>query len=183
MTLKIENDACFEYIKNFACLLAHCLDIDISNIKIDETIKNYCKNLNIKEFFPRKYENTDFYFKQIEKIKNKINTYFHSEKINKINFNTINYEKDSKDQRQLDFIYNSSKLRADNFNIEQENKFNVKIMAGEIIPSVIKSTSCISALLAIQLYVLCQKNNCEYYRVGMIDLSNNTISLAEPSLL
>ena len=50
-------------------------------------------------------------------------------------------------------------------------------------PSVITSTSCIAALLSLQLYVLCQKNNCEYYRVGMIDLSDNTISLAMPSLI
>ena len=50
-------------------------------------------------------------------------------------------------------------------------------------PSIITSTSCIAALLAIQLYVFCQKSNCEYYRVGMIDLSDNTINLAIPALI
>ena len=183
LTLNIENEVCFEYIKNCSCLLANCLDIDISNIKIDETIKNYCKNLKIKEFSPKNYEDTEFYNKKIEEIKQKIDSYFLNEKINKINFNSINYEKDTKDVKQLDFIYSSSILRAENFNIEKENKFNVKIMAGDIVPSVITSTSCIAALVAIQLYVLCQKNNCQYYRVGMIDLSDNTISLAIPSLL
>ena len=183
LILDIENDVCFEYIKNFSCLLANCLDIDLSNIKIDETIKNNCKNLKIKEFTPKKYEDTEFYEKKIEEIKIKIKSYFQSEKKNKINFNIINYEKDSKDEKQLDFVYSSSILRADNFNIEKENKFNIKIMAGDIMPSVITSTSCIAALLAIQLYVLCQKNNIKYYRVGMIDLSDNTINLAIPSLI
>lgn len=101
----------------------------------------------------------------------------------KINFKTVNYEKDSQDTKQLNFIYSSSTLRAENFNIMKENKFNIKIIAGEIMPSIITSTSCIAALLSLQLYVLCQNNNCEYYRVGMIDLSDNTISLAMPSLI
>ena len=183
LTLNIENGECFGYIKNFSCLLANCLDIDISNKNIDEKIKNYCKNLKIKEFSPKKYEDTEFYDKKIKEIKEKIKSYFLKEKKNKINFNIIKYEKDSKDTKQFDFVYNSSILRADNFNIEKENKFNIKIMAGEIMPSVITSTTCIAALLSLQLYALCQKNNYKYFRVGMIDLSDNTINLATPSLI
>jgi len=183
ISLNIENEDCFAFIKNFSCLLANCLDIDFSNIKIDEKIKLYCKNFEIKKFSPKVYESSEFYTQKINEMKEKINSYFISEKKNKINFKIINYEKDSKDTKQLDFVYSSSILRAENFNIEKENKFNIKIMAGDIMPSVITSTSCIAALLAIQLYVLCQRNNCEYYRVGMIDLSDNTISLAMPSLL
>ena len=183
LIFNIENEMCFEYIKNFSCLLANCLDIDISNMNIDEKIKNYCKKLKIKEFSPKIYEEPEFYDEKIEDLKKKINTYFLSEIKSKINFKIIKCEKDSTDSKQLDFIYYSSILRANNFNIENENKFNIKIMAGEILPSVITSTSCIAALLAIQLYVFCQKNNCEYYRVGMIDLSDNTINLAVPSLI
>ena len=56
-------------------------------------------------------------------------------------------------------------------------------MAGEIMPSVITSTTCIAALLSLQLYAFCQKNNYKYLRVGMIDLSDNTINLATPSLI
>ena len=183
ISLNIENEDCFAFIKNFSCLLANCLDIDFSNIKIDEKIKLYCKNFEIKKFSPKVYESSEFYTQKINEMKEKINSYFISEKKNKINFKIINYEKDSKDTKQLDFVYSGSILRAENFNIEKENKFNIKIMAGDIMPSVITSTSCIAALLAIQLYVLCQRNNCEYYRVWMIDLSDNTISLAMPSLL
>jgi len=50
-------------------------------------------------------------------------------------------------------------------------------------PSVITSTTCIAALLSLQLYSFCQKNNYKYLRVGMIDLSDNTINLATPSLI
>ena len=181
----INDENCFEYIKNFSCLLAKCLDINISNIQIDETIKNHCQNLLLKDYIPKKYEDKVFYDKKIEEIKTKIVSYLSSEKKKniKINYNVINYEKDSNDIKQLDFIYNSSILRAENFNIEKESKLKIKIMADEIMPSIITSTSCIAALLAIQLYVFCQTNNCNYYRVGMIDLSDNTINLAIPSLL
>jgi len=182
-TLNIEKAECFGYIKYFSCLLANCSDIDISNKNIDEKIKNYCKNLKIKEYSPKKYEDTEFYYKKIKETKEKIKSYFLKEKKNKINFNIIKYEKDSKDTKQFDFVYNSSILRADNFNIEKENKFNIKIMAGEIMPSVITSTTCIAALLSLQLYAFCQKNNYKYLRVGMIDLSDNTINLATPSLI
>ena len=183
LTLNIENELCFGFIKNFSCLLANCLDIDISDIKIEEKITNYCKNLEIKEFSPKNYESSEFYNQKIDEEKKKINKYLLSKKKIEINFKIINYEKDSQDPKQLNFIYNSSTLRAENFNIKKETKFNIRIMAGEIMPSVITSTSCIAALLSLQLYVLCQKNNCEYYRVGMIDLSDNTISLAMPSLI
>ena len=55
--------------------------------------------------------------KTIEKLKKKIKTYFAIKKINKINIKIINYEKDSYDKRQINFIYNSSILREDNSNI------------------------------------------------------------------
>lgn len=80
LTLNIENEICFEFIKNFSCLLANCLDIDISNIIIDEKIKDYCKNLEIKEFSPKIYEITEFYNKKIDEEKKKINDYLLSKK-------------------------------------------------------------------------------------------------------
>lgn len=44
LVLNIDDEMCFEYIKNLSCLLADCLDIDISKIQINEKIKSYCKN-------------------------------------------------------------------------------------------------------------------------------------------
>jgi len=83
-TLNIEKAECFGYIKYFSCLLANCSDIDISNKNIDEKIKNYCKNLKIKEYSPKKYEDTEFYYKKIKETKEKIKSYFLKEKKNKI---------------------------------------------------------------------------------------------------
>ena len=68
----------------------------------------------------------------------------------KIDFNIINYEKDSKDKRQFAFVCSNTILRA-----------YIKIMTVDIIPSIITSTSSIAALFDIQLYILWQRNDCE----------------------
>ena len=49
MVFNIDDKMCFELIKSLSYLLAHCLDMDISEINVDDCIKNYCRNLNIKK--------------------------------------------------------------------------------------------------------------------------------------
>ena len=96
LVLNIDDEMCFEYIKNLSCLLADCLDINISKIQINDKIKSYCKNSKIKESKPKIFEDKLYYDKKIEELKKKIKTYFAEAKVNKINFKIINYEKDSK---------------------------------------------------------------------------------------
>ena len=68
----------------------------------------------------------------------------------KIDFNLINYEKDSKDIRQFAFVWSNTILRV-----------YIKPMTVDIIPSVIASTSSIAAVFDIQLiYILWQRNDC-----------------------
>ena len=50
-------------------------------------------------------------------------------------------------------------------------------------PFLIASSSAISGLLTLQLYALCQNNNFKNFRIGMLDLADNTINIATPSLL
>ena len=66
-----------------------------------------------------------------------------------IDFNIINYEKDSKDIRQFAFVWSNTILRV-----------YIKPMTVDIIPSVIASTSSIAAVFDIQLYILWQRNDC-----------------------
>ena len=68
----------------------------------------------------------------------------------KIDFNIINYEKDSKDIRQFAFVWSNTILRV-----------YIKPMTVDIIPSVIASTSSLAAVFDIQLiYILWQRNDC-----------------------
>ena len=50
-------------------------------------------------------------------------------------------------------------------------------------PVLITNTSAIAGLLALQLYVLSQNCNCRIFRVGVMDLSDNTLALGKPTLL
>ena len=184
LILDINSELCFQFIKSFSCLLSNALDIDVSNYNINNYIIEYCKGFKMKEIKKKELKDKSFYQEKINEIHENILNYFSKEKVNKqINYKILNYEKDSKDPNQLDFIFSSSILRAENFNIEKIDKFKIKIIAGNIIPSLITTTSSIAGLLALQIYVLCQNKNCEKFRVGMIDLADNTINLAIPSLL
>ena len=58
----------------------------------------------------------------------------------------------------------------------------IKIIAGKIMPALITSTASVSGLLALQLYVLCQNSNINKFRIGVIDFSDNTLSLGMPAL-
>ena len=184
LILDINSELCFQFIKSFSCLLSNALDIDVSNYNINNYIIEYCKGFKMKEIKKKELKDKSFYQEKINEIHENILNYFSKEKVNKqINYKILNYEKDSKDPNQLDFIFSSSILRAENFNIEKIDKFKIKIIAGNIIPSLITTTSSIAGLLALQIYVLCQNKNCKKFRVGMIDLADNTINLAIPSLL
>ena len=184
LSFNLANDICFKYIKCFSCLLANCLDINLVNVNIDESIKNYCKNFVVNEFPKKKtFEDKIYYDNKIQEMKDKILLYNKNTKKSEINYHIIEYEKDSTDPFQLDFIYSSSILRAENFNIDKQDKFKIKILAGKIMPSLITSSSAISGLLALQLYALCQNNNFKNFKIGMLDLADNTINVATPSLL
>ena len=114
-----------------------------------------------------------------KKKKKKINKNKEKKK-EKIEFKPINYDKDSTYKPQIDFLSNFSNLRAKNYNIEQEDKFKINIIAGKMIPGIITSTAAIAGLLALQLYVICQNKNYKTFMVGNMNLADNTLALAIP---
>ena len=177
----INDIMCFEFIKSFSCLLSKCLCINIENIKINDYIKEYCNNYHIKNRKKKIYENKKYYENKIIIIKDKINIFLKGN-TNNIKFIEIPYEKDSIDINQINFISCCSNLRAKNYNIEQLDKLKIKIIAGKIIPALITSTSSIAGLLALQIYVICQNSNCRTFRIGIMDLSDNTLGLGIPEL-
>ena len=179
----INEKMCFNFIKSFSNLLAECFGIDIQKINVDEYIKECSNKIIIKPPKSKPFEDKTFYKIKIKEIKNEINDYLGKIKDNNINYKPIHYKKDTSDINQIDFIYFASNLRANNYNIENLDKFKNKIIAGKIMPALITSTSSIAGLLALQLYVLAQNSNCLNFRTGVIDLADNTLALGIPQLI
>lgn len=176
------NDSfCYEFIKSLSCLLANCFSIDTNNISIDDYIKKYINNYKKKEQKKKPFENKAYYEEKIKQLKESINTYI-TNNVKQIKFNPRQYEKDTIDINEINFMYYSSILRANNYNIPKLDKMKIKLIAGKIMPALITSTASISGLLALQLYVLCQNKNVKTFRTGVIDLSDNTLSLGIPVL-
>ena len=175
----INDIMCFEFIKSFSCLLAEGLGINISNIDIDNYIKNLCSSITLNSPKKKKLENKSYYENKIIKVKEKIKNYL-TNKYEIINFNPTPYNKDSTNEFQMDFISNCSNLRAKNYNLEQEDKFKINVIAGKMIPGIITSTASIAGLLALQLYVICQNKNYKHFMVGNMNLADNALALAVP---
>ena len=127
----------------------------------------------------KKLENKSYYENKIIKVKEKIKNYL-TNKYEVINFNPTPYNKDSTNEFQMDFISNCSNLRAKNYNLEQEDKFKINVIAGKMIPGIITSTASIAGLLALQLYVICQNKNYKHFMVGNMNLADNALALAVP---
>ena len=178
----INDNDCFEFIKSLSCLLADCFNIQTKNMNVNDYIKEYIKNFKLKPPKKKELENMAYYQKKIAQLKDNINSFIKENSSNIIIFTPRQYEKDTTNENEINYIYYSSILRAKNYNIPIIDKLKIKIIAGKIIPSIITSTSSISGLLALQLYVICQNNNCKNFRTGVIDLSDNTLSLGIPPL-
>ena len=181
LEFNINDNMCFEFIKSFSCLLANCLGIDISKIAIDNHIKNFCSNLKLDPPKKKDYNNKSYYETKINEIKEEINSFL-ANKNGIINFNPTNYDKDSTNQYQIDFIHNCSNLRAKNYNIDLADKFKINVIAGKMIPGIITSTASIAGLLALQLYVICQNKDYRHFMTGSMNLADNTLALAIPLL-
>lgn len=181
LIFNINDEICFEFVKSFSCLLAKCLDIDINNININEYIIKISNQTEIKPPKFKSFENKAYYEEKINEIKKEIDKYLKENK-NIINYKPTQYEKDTTDINQINFITYTSNLRARNYNIENLDKIKIKIIAGKIMPALITSTSSIAGLLALQLYVISQNSNCKTFRTGVLDLSDNTLALGIPQL-
>lgn len=179
LTFDLNDNMCHDFITSFSCLLAKCLNINIPKKNITEYIKTFCSTLKIKSLKEKEFKEKSYYEKKILEIKEKINIFLKNNKINK-NYNPINYDKDSDDIYQIDFISNCSNLRARNYNIEQEGKFKINTIAGKIIPAIITSTSSIAGLLSLQLFVICQNKDYKTFMTGIINLSDNSLALGIP---
>lgn len=180
----LNQTICYDYIESFSYLLAKALSIDAISLLNKEYIYNYEKTLKIKDLKQKIFESKDFYELKINELKKNIDDFLiNNLQKKKIIFEPIPYQKDSNDEKLLNFIFCSSNLRAKNYNIPEEKKIKIKFIAGKIIPAIATSTSSVSGLLSLQLYVICQNKDYTKFRVGCLNLSNNLLNIAIPEEL
>ena len=182
LTFDINEEICFEFVKSFSYLLTKCLGIDTKKLNLNDYIRDYSRDIKIKPKEFKGIESKAYYEEKINEIKKDIENYLNKNP-KKINFIPIQYEKDASDINIINYACYTSNLRAKNYNIQNLDKIKIKIIAGKIMPALITSTSAIAGLLALQLYVLSQNCNCRTFRVGVMDLSDNTLALGKPTLL
>ena len=183
------------YIKKYVQILTKGLSIP--NNENDEYLKKIISEIKIKEFVPipvDKSVNNRYDFKnEEEKKKNKEERkkrFMLSMKelknlkneANKLNF-TENDSKlikiedfDKDDDCHMDFIFSSSNLRAENYNIKTCDKHKIKIIAGKIIPAIASTTAAIVGMVALQIYTFKQTENIYYFRNCAFNFGINYIS-------
>ena len=81
------------------------------------------------------------------------------------NFNSEKFEKDNDELCHVDFIFCFSNLRARNYNIEECDKEKVRKVAGNIIPAIVSTTSCIAGFVAMQIYSVIISNDINLMKI------------------
>jgi len=120
-------------------------------------------------------------FIKIEKLKSELlqqNSGISIEKVDKIHEQL--FENDHDENRQVDFLYISSNLRAYNFNIEFCTRDKAKFISGNIVPSIPTTTSSIVGFISNQIYILLQTNDINYLMQINIDLSTPFFLIYRP---
>jgi ubiquitin-like 1-activating enzyme E1 B len=84
---------------------------------------------------------------------------------------SITFDKDDDDT--LDFITAAANLRSDIFSIPTKSKFDIKQMAGNIIPAIATTNAMIAGLCVMQAFKVLRE---EYFRAKMIFLNRGDIS-------
>jgi len=167
------NEFCLHFIYNFSIIIAKILNINSTNEANLNYIKNYSKNYKAeKKIKLNENEINDKIILIKSEIKDKL------KKINNLieNIQPEVFEKDNDDNHHIDFIYNCSNLRAQNYNILIAEKEIIKQKAGKIIPAMATTTASICGFLSSQIYPLLAP---EIDRLYMKDI---TLCLSTPYL-
>ena len=92
------------------------------------------------------------------------------------------FEKDDDANSHMDFVAAAANIRALNYEIEPQDRLEIKRVSGNIIPAIATTTAMICGLVALEMY----KVHCVVpktvadFRVGFINMGICMFSLAEP---
>jgi ubiquitin-activating enzyme E1 len=177
LRLNLEDENVILNFKSFYYIISHLInfnqDFDIGIIQTvieSEEISIIESHLNKKKLIQN--------FKL--EIENKIKTNENNiqEKINAIN--PIEFEKDNDENYHVKFLLSFSNLRANIFRIENTDFFEVKEIAGNIIPAIASTTAGITGLSCLQIYTLLQTDNLKSFRSSAFNLATSEFDLFIP---
>jgi ubiquitin-like 1-activating enzyme E1 B len=87
---------------------------------------------------------------------------------------SIAFDKDDEDT--LDLVAAAANLRSDIFSISTKSKFDIKQMAGNIIPAIATTNAMVAGLCVMQAFKVLRE---EYFRAKMIFLDRGTMSASQ----
>jgi ubiquitin-activating enzyme E1 len=90
------------------------------------------------------------------------------------------FEKDDDANHHISFITGASNLRARNYKIKETTFYEVKMIAGKIIPAIATTTCAVTGLVCIELYKTVAKRAVEAMRNSFLNLAVNVYSMGEP---
>ena len=118
--------------------------------------------------------------KEIDEIYKELDT-IKREDYDTTKMNPEEFEKDHDENGHIDFIQAAANLRASNYNIDQCDRNQTKMIAGKIIPAILTSTASIAGIVSLQLFTLFQTHELKYLRNCFFNLSNNCFLFSGPS--
>ena len=99
----------------------------------------------------------------------------------KLDLQSIEFEKDDDTNHHIDFIMYSSNMRSLNYNIGIQDRLQVKKIAGKIIPAIATTTALVSGLACIELYKIFQGfDKLDKYKDTFCNLALPLITYTEP---
>ena len=203
-----EEDLCLEYVAKFILILNNVLGMPFTKEEISkELIKKICLTIKpppyVKKDITIQIEDDDK--SKIEKKKDILeeekkenekknqearkvisDIYLELDKVKREQYdsNKINqeiFEKDHDENGHIDFINAGANLRARNYKIDECDRNKTKLIAGNIIPTILTTTAVIAGQTSIQFYTMFQTDDPTYYRQAIINIRNTTIVFSSPS--
>eukprot|EP00004_Rigifila_ramosa_P002992 TRINITY_DN1309_c0_g1_i1.p1 TRINITY_DN1309_c0_g1~~TRINITY_DN1309_c0_g1_i1.p1 ORF type:complete len:1097 (-),score=298.82 TRINITY_DN1309_c0_g1_i1:48-3098(-) len=98
----------------------------------------------------------------------------------KLSLSPEEFEKDVDTNFHIDFISATGNLRGNNYEIESIDKFQAKLIAGNIIPAIATTTAMATGFVCVELYKLIQKKPLESYRNTFANLALPLFAMSEP---
>lgn len=90
------------------------------------------------------------------------------------------FEKDDDTNFHVDFISSASNLRAQNYEITNVTRHQVKGIAGKIIPAVATTTCMITGLVCFELFKVVQKKGIAAFKNAFVNLALPVAAFSEP---
>jgi len=149
-SLDIKDEMMYQFLYCFNFILCQCMDIQFNEgIFNEKNFSNFVKEKFEKHKNEKEIENVNV--DEIILRLNEINTNINKFKKPKYKLSEIVFEKDGLNNNHLEFIQACSNLRARNYNIQEENKNKILMIAGKIIASVPTSTASIVGYISLQI--------------------------------